>query len=99
MATKESLHPTGTSTVTIRAKVKNGQVRLGITSKSSIAMNSWSRDQFLYLDGNLSKLGKISCVCYNNKQISQDMPCLPNGEFILKMEVNMTSKRLKYYLN
>ena len=73
IANTQQIKANGISTVSIRAKVTKGEVRLGITAKANILMDSWSRTKFIYLDGNMSRLGKHSAVSYNNKQISPDL--------------------------
>ena len=73
IATRKALNISDESIIRVKAKATQGQVRLGISAKKNIDKDAWTRNQFIYLDGNQSNLGKNSNVSYNFKQLSEDL--------------------------
>lgn len=73
LALTERVKPNGTSAFSLKAKTANGQVRFGVAAEESINENAWSREQFIFFDGNQSGLNKKSCISHNLKQVGEDI--------------------------
>ena len=99
IAMREPLKPNGKSTVSIKVNVKNGFARVGVVSKKAMENNAWTRDNFIFLDGNSMELGKNSCIMYNRKQMSENLEFVGAGDRIIKMEVDMGSRKVSWFLD
>ena len=62
-----------------------------------ISKDAWTRDKFIYFDNNLSKLNKNCCASYKNARVGEELPFVNFSEVILKMEVNMATRKVAWF--